>query len=208
MAGELEKAIVELRLDEIRGLCERRLKEGADPVELVAEMRRGMEEVGRRFERGEYFLPELMVAGETMKAGLEVLKPQLEKAGARERATVVVGTVQGDIHDIGKNIFTMLARTAGFRVVDLGVDVPPERFVEAVRRERAQVVGMSCLITTSFPSMQRTVELLEKEGLRPGVKVLLGGAPLTEELGRKMGADAAVNDAVRGVEFLRKWFQP
>jgi methylmalonyl-CoA mutase cobalamin-binding domain/chain len=206
MLEEITAAITELKFDAIRRLCEEALKHGHKPMEVVEAMRRGMEEVGRRYERGEYFLPELMVAGDTMKEGMGVLQPYLEKGKGGARTKLVLGTVQGDIHDIGKNIFAMLARASGFEIIDLGVDVPPERFAEAVVREGAVVLGLSCLITPALPAMQRTVELLEKRGLRQKVKVILGGAPLTEELGKKLGADAAVNDAVKGVEILKSWF--
>jgi methylmalonyl-CoA mutase cobalamin-binding domain/chain len=206
MLEEITAAITELKFDAIRRLCEEALKHGHKPMEVVEAMRRGMEEVGRRYERGEYFLPELMVAGDTMKEGMGVLQPYLEKGKGGARTKLVLGTVQGDIHDIGKNIFAMLARASGFEIIDLGVDVPPERFAEAVVREGAVVLGLSCLITPALPAMQRTVELLEKRGLRQKVKVILGGAPLTDELGKKLGADAAVNDAVKGVEILKSWF--
>jgi methylmalonyl-CoA mutase cobalamin-binding domain/chain len=206
MLEEITGAIIELKVDAMRELCQDALKRGHKPMEIVDAMRKGMEEVGRRYERGEYFLPELMMAGETMKEGMEVLQPYLEKGEGGKGAKIVLGTVQGDIHDIGKNIFAMLARASGFEVIDLGVDVPPERFAEAVEKEGAEVLGLSCLITPALPAMQRTVELLEKRGLRQKVKVILGGAPLTEELGKKLGADAAVNDAVKGVETLKSWF--
>jgi methylmalonyl-CoA mutase cobalamin-binding domain/chain len=205
---KIAQTIVELRFGVIKELCREALGHGYEPMEVVDAMRKGMEEVGKRYERGEYFLPELIAAGEIAKEGMEVLQPHLEQGERRSvKAKLVIGTVQGDIHDIGKNIFAMLARAAGFEVVDLGVDVPPERFLEAVKKEGAQVLGLSCLITPALPAMRKTVELLEKEGLRGRVKVILGGAPLTEELGRKLGADAAVNDAVKGVEILKSWFQ-
>jgi methylmalonyl-CoA mutase cobalamin-binding domain/chain len=206
MLEDITHAIIELKVDAIRELCQGALKRGHRPMEIVEAMRKGMEEVGRRYERGDYFLPELMMAGETMKEGMEVLRPHLEKGEGGKGTRIVLGTVQGDIHDIGKNIFAMLARASGFEVIDLGVDVPPERFAEVVEKEGAAVLGLSCLITPALPAMQRTVELLEKRGLRQRVKVILGGAPLTEELGRKLGADAAVNDAVKGVEILKSWF--
>jgi methylmalonyl-CoA mutase cobalamin-binding domain/chain len=204
---EITRTIVELRFDRIRELCTKALGCGHQPMDIVEAMRKGMEEVGKKYEKGEYFLPELMAAGEIMKEGMEVLRPHLEKKETHGMARLVIGTVQGDIHDIGKNIFAMLARAAGFEVVDLGVDVPPEKFVEALKKERAQVLGLSCLITPALPAMCRVIELLEKEGLREKTKIILGGAPLTEELGRKLGADAAVNDAVKGVEILKSWFQ-
>lgn len=201
------KATVSLDLDGIEGLCKRALDDGVPPLKIINAMSRGMDLVGKKYEAGEYFLPELLLSGETMKRGVSVVEPHLGEAGKGFKNTVVLGTVVGDIHDIGKNIFSTLARGAGYRIVDLGTDVPARKFVEALRKEGAKVLGMSCLITPAMPEMEGVVEILKKEGMRDRVKVILGGAPITEEFGKKIGADAAVNDAVKGVGWLKRWFK-
>ena len=201
------KAIVSLDLDGIEGQCKRALKEGVPPLKIIEAMGRGMDLVGKKYEAGEYFLPELLVSGETMKRGVSVVEPHLGARAREFKGTIVLGTVEGDIHDIGKNIFGTLARGAGFRIVDLGTDVSVKKFIDAVRRESAGALGMSCLITTAMPGMEEVIGALKKEGLRERVKVILGGAPITEEFGKRVGADAAVNDAVKGVEALKRWFK-
>lgn len=203
----IREAVISLKYDEIEGLCKEALLTES-PIEIIRAMSAGMEEVGKKYEAGEYFLPELIVAGEIVKRGMTIVEPHLNSSVFRERqkGAVVIGTVRGDIHDIGKNIFGMLAKSVGFEVVDLGTDVSPERFVKALKEKRAEVVGMSCLITTSMPEMKKVIDELKSAGLRSQVKVMLGGAPITGEFGRQVGADAAVNDAVKGIEILKRWF--
>ena len=162
-----------------------------------------MGEVGRLFEENEYFVPEMLVAARAMQAGLGLLKPHLAEAGAASAGTVVVGTVKGDLHDIGKNLVAMMLEGAGFEVVDLGTDVRPEQFVQAVQAHQAQLIGMSALLTTTMPGMRATVQALEEAGLRERVKVMVGGAPVTEDFAHKIGADGYSPDASAAVRLAK-----
>jgi 5-methyltetrahydrofolate--homocysteine methyltransferase len=176
------------------------LSEGISPVEILNEgMVKAMAEVGRLFEEGEYFVPEMLIAARAMQTGLALIKPQLVKAKVRSSGTVVAGTVKGDLHDIGKNLVCMMLEGAAFEVVDLGADVSPDMFVEAVKSNGANIVAMSALLTTTMPNMRVTIEALKAAGLRDKVKVLVGGAPLSEDYARKIGADGYSADASKAV---------
>jgi len=155
----------------------------------------GMTEVGRLFEQGEYFVPEMLIAARAMKSGLELLRPALSAANVQAIGKVVIGTVQGDLHDIGKNLVAMMLEGVGFEVIDLGVDVPPQKFVEAVREHKPQFVGLSALLTTTMPKMKDTIQALAANGLRQSVKVMIGGAPVTEKYAQEVGADMYAPDA-------------
>jgi 5-methyltetrahydrofolate--homocysteine methyltransferase len=154
-----------------------------------------MTEVGQRFEAGEYYLPEMVMAARAMKSALLLLKPALLQGGLRATGTVAIGTVQGDLHDIGKNMVGMMLEGAGFEVLDLGTDVSPARFVEAVQNEHVNILSLSALLTTTMPNMAKTIEALKAAGMRDKVKVLVGGAPVTEEYAQKAGADGYSSDA-------------
>jgi 5-methyltetrahydrofolate--homocysteine methyltransferase len=160
----------------------------------------GMADVGERFRRHEIFLPDVLLAAKAMTAGVEVVKPLLAGEAARARGTVVIGTIQGDLHDIGKNLVGIMLKGAGFDVIDLGNDVAPERFVEAAEREGAGVVGMSALLTTTMPGMAKVVDLLGRRGLAGKVRTIVGGAPVSAEFAREIGADAHGYDAANAVE--------
>jgi 5-methyltetrahydrofolate--homocysteine methyltransferase len=162
-----------------------------------------MDEVGRRFEEGEFFVPEMLIAARAMQAGLNILRPMLAAADVKSAGKVAIGTVKGDLHDIGKNLVAMMLEGAGFEVVDLGVDVAPEKFVQAAR-DGVQVIGMSALLTTTMNNMQRTVEALVAAGLRDTVKVVVGGAPVTEDYAKRIGADAYASDASSATRMLRQ----
>ena len=161
-----------------------------------------MVEIGSLYEAGEVYVPEMLIAAHAMKAGMQVLRPELIKAGVEPLCRVVIGTVQGDIHDIGKNLVAMLLEGAGFEIVDLGVDNSPEQFVEAVK-DGAQILGMSGLLTTTIPSMPRTIQALEEAGLRGRVKVMVGGAPVTQEFADEIGADGYAPDAASAVRVAK-----
>ena len=161
-----------------------------------------MDEVGKRFEEGDFFVPEMLIAARAMQSGLKHLKPYLAETDIKSAGTVAIGTVKGDLHDIGKNLVAMMLEGAGFEVVDLGVDVAPEAFVKAAQ-EGAQVVGMSALLTTTMGNMQRTVDALTAAGLRDRVKVVIGGAPVTEDYAKKIGADAYAPDASSATRVVR-----
>ena len=162
-----------------------------------------MTEVGRLFEENEYFVPEMLVAARAMQSGLALLKPHLAAGGTTPGGRVVIGTVKGDLHDIGKNLVGMMLEGAGFEVVDLGTDVSAEKFVAAVRQHGAQVIGMSALLTTTMPGMATTVKALEEAGLRGQVKVMVGGAPLTDDFAKRIGADGYSPDASAAVRLAK-----
>ncbi|RME96480.1 MAG: cobalamin-binding protein [Verrucomicrobia bacterium] len=188
-----------------RAITEKALAEGADPLALVNEyMVPAMDEVGRRFECNEYFVPELLLSARAMKAALELLRPLLVKSGQQSAGRVVIGTVKGDLHDIGKNLVAAMLEGGGFEVIDLGVNVPPEKFVEAVREKDAQIVAMSALLTTTMPSMKTTIDALKEAGLRDKVKVIVGGAPLTEKFAQEIGADGYSETAPGAVALARE----
>ena len=162
-----------------------------------------MDEVGRRFENGDFFVPEMLVAARAMQAGLKLLKPHLVEAEVKSAGKVAIGTVKGDLHDIGKNLVAMMLEGAGFEVNDLGVDVTPEVFVKAAQ-DGAQVIGMSALLTTTMNNMENTIEALKAAGLREKVKVLIGGAPVTQDYANRIGADAFAPDASSAARIARQ----
>lgn len=159
----------------------------------------GMAEVGRLFEEGEYFVPEMLISARAMKSAMALLKPYLQQADVKAAGTVVVGTVKGDLHDIGKNLVALMLEGAGFQIKDLGSDVTPEKYVEAVRSENANLVAMSALLTTTMVNMKATITALEEAGLRDHVKVMVGGAPVTDSFAKQIGADGYAPDASRAV---------
>jgi methylmalonyl-CoA mutase cobalamin-binding domain/chain len=176
------------------------LEKGVKPLRVLDALNETLEEVGRRYERGELFLSHLIMIGYLAKEVSEFLRPCIagEERGG-EIGKVVIGTVRGDIHDIGKNIVIMMLEAAGFEVVDLGVDVPPERFIETVRREKPDILGMSALLTSTMEEMRVVIEALERSGLRDEVKVIVGGRPLTEEYAMEIGADGYAGDSVKAI---------
>ncbi len=180
------------------------LDAGINPGEILNDgMVAAMAEVGRLFEEGEYFVPEMLIAARAMQHGLAVLKPHLASANVKSQGKVVAGTVKGDLHDIGKNLVCMMLEGAAFEIVDLGSDVTPEKFVEAIRTTGANVVCMSALLTTTMPNMKTTIEALKASGLRDKVKVMVGGAPLTDQYAREIGADGYAPDASRAVALAK-----
>jgi 5-methyltetrahydrofolate--homocysteine methyltransferase len=185
-------------------ITEKAIAEGADPLMLVNEyMIPAMDEVGRRFENNEYFVPELLISARAMKAALEILRPLLLQGGQEPLAKVAIGTVKGDLHDIGKNLVASMLEGGGFEVIDLGVNVSPEQFVQAVREKGAKLVAMSALLTTTMPSMKQTIDALKEAGVRDQVKVLVGGAPLTQKFADEIGADGYSETAPAAVALAR-----
>ena len=162
-----------------------------------------MAEVGRLFEEGEYFVPEMLIAARAMQSGLALLKPHLIEADIESAGTVAIGTVKGDLHDIGKNLVGMMLEGAGFEIVDMGTDVTPEQFVETVQGGGVDIVALSALLTTTMPSMQATILALESAGIRDQVKVMIGGAPVTDEYAAQIGADGYSSDASRAVNLAK-----
>ncbi|MCL5951566.1 MAG: cobalamin-dependent protein [Chloroflexi bacterium] len=188
-------------------LVKEQLDHGVDPLAILASCREGMAAVGRRCEAGEYFVSELIMAGELLKEASRLLNPHIKTDGDRGRGKVVIGTVKGDIHDIGKDIVVNLLNATGYEVIDLGVDVPVDRFVEAVRVSGTAVVGLSCLLTVSFDAMRATVDELKNAGLRSKVKVMIGGGPIAEQVRQHVGADAFGADAQAAVSCCNRWMQ-
>jgi len=187
--------------------AEEALQKGVDPVEAIeGGLAKGVRIVGERFGAGEAFLTELVIAAEAMKQALKVLEPAILKS-TREKKTlgkVLIGTVEGDIHDIGKNIVGTLLMVAGFEVIDIGVDVPTEKFVEKIKEAKPEIVGMSALMTTTMAKMADVIEALKREGLREKVKVIIGGAPTSKKWAEEIGADAHGGDAIEAVEIAKK----
>ena len=164
----------------------------------------GMSVVGEQFQNDEIFLPDVLISAKAMQAGMTILRPKLMEAGVKLSGKIVMGTVKGDIHDIGKNLVAMLLEGAGYQVIDLGIDVPPEKFVEAVKSNRADVVGLSALLTITMPLMKEVIESLLESGIRNNVKVLVGGAPVTEQFAQEIGADGYAPDAHTAVQKVRE----
>jgi len=181
------------------------LAENADPLEMVTGyMVPAMDEVGKRFECEEYFVPELLLAARAMKGALALLRPLLAERGAEPLGRVAIGTVKGDLHDIGKNLIASMLEGGGFEIIDLGADVAPERFVQAVKEKNANVVCLSALLTVTMPSMKTTIEALRAAGVRDRVKVLIGGAPVTQQYADEIGADGYGSSASSAVPLARR----
>lgn len=200
---ELYNAILEGQRDIAKEKVEQALADGMDAGEVLDVMVTAMGEVGRLFEEGEYFVPEMLIAARAMKTGMEILKPKLVDADIQPAGLVVAGTVKGDLHDIGKNLVLMMLEGAGFQIVDLGSDVAPETFVAAVKEHQPDFLAMSALLTTTMPGMQTTIEALKAAGVRDQVKVLIGGAPITDAYAEKIGADGYAPDASRAVKLAK-----
>jgi 5-methyltetrahydrofolate--homocysteine methyltransferase len=185
------------------------LDRGAKPIEIVTEgISPAMREVGRLFEEGEYFVPELLIAAKATKEVFQILRPLLAQAGSKPMGKVVLGTVQGDLHDIGKNLVAAMLEGGGFEIVDLGVDVPPQKFIAAVQDTKAQIVGLSALLTTTLPAMKTVIEAFRAAGIREQVKVMVGGAPVTQSYADSIGADGYGESAATSVEVARRLVGP
>ncbi|MCL6430547.1 MAG: corrinoid protein [Anaerolineae bacterium] len=189
----------------VKELTQQALAEGVAPGEIISKyLIPAMAEVGDRFERNEFYVPELLIAARAMQGALAILKPLLTDTDLKPAAKVVIGTVKGDLHDIGKNLVSMMLQGAGFEIVDLGVDVPPDKFVEAVKQSKADVVALSALLTTTMPSMKTTIDALQAAGLRERVRVIIGGAPVTQRYADEIGADGYAPDANSAVRRTRQ----
>jgi len=202
---KIKEYLISFDIENIKKACKEAIDKGISPYKIIDAMSKGMDIVGKKYEEGEFFLSDLIMAGETMKEAMEVIKPYLKESEVKKIGKVVIGTVRGDLHDIGKNIVATLLTAAGFDVIDLGIDVPPEKFIEAIRIHKPNILGMSALLTTTMIEMENVIKELEKSSLRKNLKVIVGGAPLNEEFARKIGADAYAIDAVTGVNICRKW---
>ena len=202
----LSKAIVEGDRDKSVQLTTKAVSAGMSPQEVVVTgLQAGMSVVGEKFSDGEYFLPDMLMAARAMKAALEVLKPLLAKTGMPTIGKVVIGTVEGDMHDIGKNVVATFLSGIGFEVFDLGLNVPDKVFIAEVREKKADILGLSSLLTTTMPNMGRIIKALEAAGLRSGVKVIVGGAPVTQDYANFIGADGYAHDGGKAVGVCRQF---
>ncbi len=202
---ELYDAILTGNAKKAEEVTKAALEAKADPTELVKKyMVPAMDEVGKRFECNEYFVPELLIAARAMKTSLEILTPLLAEAGAEPVGRVVIGTVQGDLHDIGKNLVASMLEGGGFQVIDLGVDVPPEKFVEVAKEKDGTILALSALLTTTMTMMKNVIEALEKAGVRKNTRVMIGGAPITQQYADEIGADGYSDNASAAVAMARK----
>ncbi|MGI5926745.1 MAG: cobalamin-binding protein [Syntrophomonadaceae bacterium] len=204
MCSSLSALMGDLMETQVFDEVKRQLNEGITPEKVFAELQKGMEIVGERFQDKEYYLSELIMAADIFNNAAALLQEKLRSTEKDKIATMVLGTVAGDIHDIGKNIVSLIFSSNGFEVIDLGVDVPIQRFVEAVKEHKPQLVGLSCLLTTSFDNMKATIEALKDAGLRNEVKILVGGGPLDQSTCDYVGADALCKDAPAGVDMAKK----
>jgi 5-methyltetrahydrofolate--homocysteine methyltransferase len=203
---QMQKDLYSGNVDEVKAATQKALDEGMGAQDILSGgLIAGMDEVGKDFKAGELFIPEVLLSARAMHAGLAVLRPLLAESGAPSLGKMVIGTVSGDLHDIGKNLVGMMLEGAGFEIVDLGTSVSPAQFVEAVRAEGADFVGMSALLTTTMPSMKDTIDALTEAGLRDKVTVLVGGAPVTAGFARDIGADAYAPDAASAVDTARSF---
>lgn len=206
MSNNFINNLVELNEDEVYKLTKERLEAGEDPLEILKDVRTAMTEIGNRFDCKEYFIPELMMAGEILKEVSEMIKPKLTEGPKFEHiGKAVVGTVKGDIHDVGKDLVAFMFETKGIEVVDLGVDVPPEKFVEKIKEVEPKIVAMSGLLTLAYDSMKATVEAISTAGLRDKVKIMIGGGLIDDDVVTYVGADATRMLAVEAAQLAKEW---
>jgi len=202
MSQELRKAIVELRRDEIRSLVKARIDKGEDPLQILNECRQGMNAVGDLYQKGDYFLAELMLSAEVFKGAVAILEPHLARARpSKPLGKVLLATLKGDIHDLGKNIFATMLKAQGFEIIDMGVDVPPKLVLEKVKETSPDFVGFSALITNAFDSMKEAVDMLEANSLRDQFKIMVGGGVTNLSVKDYIGADFQTVDAMKGVRY-------
>ena len=206
MSKKLVDAMINMKEKESLEIAKALLADDEDPIKILGDCTKAMQIIGKRFEAGEYFLPELMLAGEMMNQISEMVRPKLKgDVALRKLGRVLMGTVEGDIHDIGKNILSFLLDVNGFEVRDIGIDAPPGKFVEEMRDFKPQVVGLSGLLTLAYDSMKKTVQAIEKADLRHSVKIMIGGGQMSETVREYAGADAFGKDAMEGVALAKKW---
>lgn len=206
LLDEMHISVIEGNPDKVNELVRQALDQEVEVKTILNEgLIAAMDVVGRRFESRELFIPEMLMAGEAMTRGLEVLRPLFKESGVKPQGIVIIGTVEGDNHSIGKSLVSMMMEGAGFKMIDLGVNVSPEQFVKSVMEEDAQFVGMSALLTTTMPCMKATIEALKEAGLLDKVKTLIGGAPVTQEYADKIGADGYAPDAITAVNKAREF---
>ncbi|MHA1256259.1 MAG: cobalamin B12-binding domain-containing protein [Promethearchaeota archaeon] len=207
MDKELFDSFVDLQEDKVLNIVKEKIESGEDAFSIAETCKKALIKIGDLFSRKEYFLSELVMSGEIFREVMEMLEPKLvgDENEGKKIGKIVIGTVKGDIHDLGKNIMIGTLKGNGFEVYDLGVDVPPKKFVENVREIEPDILGMSCIISVGWDSLKETVDALKRAGLRDKVKIILGGGGVDEEVAKFAGADAVVKDAIEGVEQCKRW---
>lgn len=203
--GKMTEALIAGRIEEVVKLVQEALDGGAEPSQIMDHgLFPGMDVVGQHMKTGEMFIPEVLRSAKAMQEAMNTLKPFLSEGDSAGRGTMIIGTVQGDLHDIGKNLVAMLIEGAGFNVIDLGVDIRPDTFVAAVKEHKASILGMSALLTTTVTKMEDTIKAIEAAGLRDHLKILIGGAPVTPEMAQKIGADRYASNAGAAAEAAKE----
>ena len=201
----LADAVIAGNRDASKSITQAAVDEGVSPADIVNQgLIAGMSVVGEKFKNNEFYVPEVLIAARAMHAAMDIVKPLLADAGVQPRGIVAIGTVKGDLHDIGKNLVAMMLEGGGYEVVDLEVDVPPEKFVASVNEQGAQVIALSALLTTTMPSMKDTIDALAEAGVRGNVKVVIGGAPVTQNYADEIGADGYAPDAASAVDKVKE----
>lgn len=202
--GTLAELVIKGDFQAVKRITQEMIDSNVDPIQIINEgLMAGMNVVGVRFKAGDMFVPEVMMSAKSMSSGIELVKPLIAESNMPTAGKVVIGTVKGDLHDIGKKLVTMMLESAGFQIVDLGVDISPAAFVNAVKEHKPQIVGMSALLTTTMLQMKETIDVLEKEGLRGSVKVIIGGAPVTQSFADQIGADGYASDAAVATDLCK-----
>ena len=197
-------AISQGKMDEVKKLTQEALDAGEKAESILKDgLLPAMEQIGVKFKNNEIYIPEVLIAARAMHAGMAILKPILSKSTATQAVKVIVGTVKGDLHDIGKNLVVMMLEGGGFEAIDIGTDVPPDKFVEAIKKHQPRVVGMSALLTTTMREMKNTLEAIQEAGLRKQVKAVIGGAPVTDRYAKEIGADGYAPDAATAVDLVK-----
>ena len=206
---KLSATVLEGDMDSTPGLVQKALDEGSSPQEILDKgLVVGMAEVGVRFKRGDMYVPEVLMSADAMHAGLKILRPHLSASGAKMVGTIVLGTVKGDLHDIGKNLVGMMCEGSGFEIINLGFNVAPEKFVDAIKEHQPDIVGMSALLTTTMRAMGHTIRAIEEAGLRDQVKIMVGGAPVDEEFAKRIGADGYGSNAPSAADTANELINP
>ncbi len=207
MSSKLIDAIINLEEEESMQITNKRINSGEDPLNLLNEVREAMAEIGRRFETNQYFLPDLMMSGEILRQVSELITPKLKESMTKQQiGKILLGTVAGDIHDIGKDIVKFMLEANGFEVIDLGIDVPANNFVKAIKESTPKVVALSGFLTIAFDAMKETIQKIKDAGLRDGVKIMIGGGTIDENIKEYAGADAFGDSAVDAVNLAKKWY--
>lgn len=194
---EIQQAVLEGNVEKVKSLAGSLVAAGEDPVAIIDDgLIAGMDIVGIKFKEEDMFVPEVMMSASAMNAGVDIVRPALKGEAIKSAGVVIIGTVQGDLHDIGKNLVCMILRSAGFEVIDLGVDISPDKFVDGINKHKPTIVGMSALLTTTMPEMKNTIDAIVNANLREKVKVIIGGAPVSREFAEQIGADGYGDDAI------------